>query len=82
MRNKRIFEQLPDFVAEHPKADRYRITRLETVFEEHLNECNPTRTTSLGSYLPTAILFLLYTLGGLGLVSPEKVAQLAKLFGH
>lgn len=78
----RKFEPLPDFARNHPQADRYRINRLETVFEEHLEECRQSRTAKLDglfAYIPGAILFVL---GLLGWVSPENAASFLKALGH
>ena len=78
MRNK-LFPKYPPQWERHPDILHQRIGAVE----DHLEKANPlSNSTSIGSYLPTVILFLLYILGGLGLVSPEKVAELAKLFGH
>lgn len=76
MPNRKLFLRYPPHWENHPDVLNKRVTAIE----DHLE--TKSSVTSLTSYLPTAILFLLYILGGLGLVSPEKVEGLSKLLGH
>lgn len=80
MGNRKLFLRYPPEWERHPDVVHLRVRALEEEIEEHLTP--PSNNTSAGSWMPTAILFLLYTLGGLGLVSPEKVVYLEKLFGN
>lgn len=76
MANRKLFPKYPPDWEQHPHVLNRRLNAVEDHLEETANAPSP------NSLWPAAAILLLNLLGVLGLVSPEKVAQLSKLFGH